>query len=84
MTSEIFSACDATCVFLPPLSQAIARAWRSGQSRPVVAYRLAVRGVGEEIRLRCAQAKRRLARLIFHSAAEHGRKFLLGINCFVT
>ena len=42
-----------------------------------MAYRLAVRGVGEEIRLRCAEAKRRLARLIFHSAADHGEDLLV-------
>ena len=38
---------------------------------------MAVRGVGEEIRLRCAEAKSRLARLIFHSAADHGEDWLV-------
>ena len=55
-----------------PFLQALGRAWRIGQRNAVVVYRLVIRGVGEEQKLLCAKAKRRLAHQVFHSASVSG------------
>ncbi|CAI5999008.1 unnamed protein product [Closterium sp. NIES-64] len=55
----------SAAIFVPPphlhSPQAISRVWRTGQQRRVHVYRLLLEGMGEMYKLRCAQAKQRLA-----------------------